>query len=475
VERVLTLPARRRPSRRQTVLGSVVALVFLVSLLTYQHGTFNFGVYRIDLDVYRVGAQAWMDGRPLYKQLPPIADGLHEPFTYPPISAVVMAPLALVSNTVAGILMTAVSLTLLVCVLALFLRATKLAAGPGSWKIACAMLPLSVLIEPVRTTLAYGQINIVLMALVAFDLLLPSTWFTVRGHTVGWPRGALTGIAAALKLTPLVFLLYFVARRDWRGGLSLAGGFLLATGVGFATCPGDSWQYWTSTVFQTSRIGSHVFSGNQSLTGVLYRAHLDGTAENRAWLGLCVVVGIVALIAVTKAVKRGRTVTAVALTACTELLVSPVSWSHHWVWAAPVLACALIRGWRQRHTVGYRYFAISAAVTAVFLSEPQVWFPNQNNRELGWAWWEQVIGSAYVWVAVVALLLYAILPERIVAPGPAARPRSPNGAAATANGSAAANGSRPRTTRPEVVLQADEDDDSAVELGRPQAASPSRR
>jgi alpha-1,2-mannosyltransferase len=450
------------------MLAGLVALVFLVSLLTYQHGSFNFGVYRLDLDVYRVGAQAWMHGRALYGPLPPIANGLLEPFTYPPISAVVMAPLAMVSDTAAGILMTAVSLGLLLAVLVLFLRATKLAGGRGAWKLACAMLPLAVLIEPVRTTLAYGQINIVLMALVAFDLLLPGTWFTVCGRTVGWPRGALTGIAASLKLTPLVFLLYFVARRDWRGGLSLFGGFAAATAIGFATCPGDSWQYWTSTVFQTNRIGSHVFSGNQSVTGVLYRAHLTGATENRVWLGLCVVIGAVALIAVTKAVRRGRPVAALALTACTELLVSPVSWSHHWVWAAPVLVCALIKGWRQRRTVGPRYFRIAAAVTAVFLSEPQVWFPHTDDLERGWALWEQIIGSAYVWVAVVALILYAFLPERVVAPSrPAGPAASSAGAVAGPDSGAGSTAPAFRMARAEA-MQRDLD-------ARAQPTGPSRR
>ncbi|HEX4792020.1 MAG TPA: glycosyltransferase 87 family protein [Actinospica sp.] len=409
---MLTLPARRRPSRHQAVLAAVVALVFLVSLLTYQRGSLNFGVYRLDLDVYRVGAQAWMHGRALYGQLPPIANGMLEPFTYPPISAVAMAPLALVSSTMAGILMTAVSLGLLLCVLVLFLRATKLADGPGAWKLASALLPLAVLIEPVRTTLAYGQINIVLMALVAFDCLLPSTWFTVRGRTVGWPRGALTGVAGALKLTPVIFLLYFVARRDWRGCASLVGGFLAATAIGFALCPGDSWQYWTKTVFQTSRIGLPVFSGNQSLTGVLFRAHLSGGAENKVWLALCVLVGLAALAAITKAVRRGRLVTALALNAGTELLVSPVSWSHHWVWVAPVLVCALVKGWRMRRDgLGAGYFWRAAAVTAVFLAEPQVWFPHTDDLERGWALWEQIIGSAYVWVALVTLLFYAFRPQ----------------------------------------------------------------
>lgn len=400
--------ARRRPSRRQGVLAALVLLVFFACLLTWQHGSLNLGVYRLDLDVYRIGAKAWIDNHDLYGRLPKTQGGLPEPFTYPPISAIAMSPLAVISSTLAGVLMTAVSLALLVGVLALFFRATKLATGPGAWRLAMALLPLAVLLEPVRTTLAYGQINIVLMALVAVDCLLPSTWFTIGGRTVGWPRGALTGVAGALKLTPMVFLLYFLARKDWKGCLSVLGGFVAITLVGFALAPHDSWEYWTTTVFQTGRIGPGVFSGNQSLTGVLDRAHLSGSAETAAWLGVSAVVAVLAFLAVRRSARAGRTVTAVAITACAQLLVSPVSWSHHWVWCAPVLLCALVRGrrlWRQGG--GARYFWITVAVGAVYLSEPQVWFPHTENREYGWALWEQIIGSAYVWVGVVTLLLVA--------------------------------------------------------------------
>ena len=441
-----SLPVRHRPTRRQIVLAALVALVFFVSLLTYQNGSLNFGVYRLDLDVYRVGARAWMDGRALYGQLPPISNGMEEPFTYPPISAVVMAPLAIMSDTAAGVVMTVISLSLLISVLALFLRATKLAAGRRSWKLATAVLPLAVLLEPVRTTLAYGQINIVLMALVAFDCLLPSTWFTVRGRRVGWPRGLLTGIAAALKLTPLVFLLYFVARRDWRGALSLVCGFVGATVLGFIFCPNDSWQYWTSSVFQTSRIGLPIFSSNQSITGVLYRFHLTGHSENRVWLACCVVLAVVALLAVAKASRQGKTVTAVALTAITELLVSPVSWSHHWDWVAPILVCALIKGWRLRPTQGWSYFAIACAVTAVFISEPQVWFPHANGLEEGWAFWEQIIGSSYVWVGLATLCIFAFRRTR-----PVAEPLDPKQGPAVE--------SLPRADQPE----ADPRDEAAME------------
>lgn len=401
--------ARRRPSRRQGVLAALVLLVFCACLLTWQHGSLNLGVYRLDLDVYRIGAKAWIDNHDLYGRLPRTQGGLPEPFTYPPISAIVMAPLAIISSTLAGVLMTAASLALLVCVLALFFRSTKLAAGRGSWRLATTLLPLAVLLEPVRTTLAYGQINIVLMALVAFDTLLPSTWFTIRGRRVGWPRGALTGVAGALKLTPMVFLLYFVARKDWKGCLSVLGGFATITLVGFALAPHDSWEYWSTTVFQTGRIGPGVFSGNQSLTGVLDRAHLTGGTETAAWLGVSAVMAALAFFAVRRSARQGRTVTAVAVTACTQLLVSPVSWSHHWVWCAPILLCALVRGrrlWRQGG--GARYFWITVAIAAVYLSEPQVWFPHTENREYGWALWEQAIGSAYVWVGVVTVLLVAL-------------------------------------------------------------------
>jgi alpha-1,2-mannosyltransferase len=177
-------------------------------------------------------------------------------------------------------------------------------------------------------------------------------------------------------------------------------------------------------VFDTSRIGLHDFSSNQSISGVLFRAHLNGTVENLTWLACCAVIGLVAITALFKVAGQGKPVTMLALAACTELLVSPVSWSHHWVWASPVLMCALIKGWRLRPTQGWRYFATALAVTSVFLAEPQLWFPHQNNLELGWGWWEQIIGSAYVWVAVVTLLIFALRPA-----GPAQTGGGGNGSA----------------------------------------------
>jgi alpha-1,2-mannosyltransferase len=407
---------RGQGARALAPLCALVLLVFGFCLVTVAHGRPNFDIYRIDLDVYRLGAHAWLTGQNLYGQLPPTRNGLDLGFTYPPISAVIMSPLAVVPARLAGILVTALTLGLLMAVVALFLRTAGVADRRGSWRLAALLLPVAVLIEPVRTTLAYGQINVALMALVSFDCLLPETWWQVRGRRVGWPRGALIGAAAALKLTPAVFVLYFVARRQWRAAATTALSFLAVTGIGALAAPHDSARYWTKMVFDTGRIGPLAFSGNQSLNGVLYRTHLTGSAEKAAWLAAAAAVGALGLVAVSRAARSGRPLLALSLTACTALLVSPVSWSHHWVWAAPVLLTAALAAYRARDR---RALALSAGGLVLFLGSPQWWFPDTANRELHWGWWEQAIGSAYVWaglgVLVAAALGYA--PSPILADG----------------------------------------------------------
>jgi alpha-1,2-mannosyltransferase len=402
----------RHGARTAAGLGALVLLVFGFCLITIAHGRPNFDIYRIDLDVYRLGAHAWLSGHNLYGQLPPTRNGLDLGFTYPPISAVLMTPLAVVPARLAGILITALTLGLLMAVVALFLRTAGLADRPRSWRLAALLLPVAVLVEPVRTTLAYGQINVVLMALVSFDCLLPETWFRtpegwplIGGRRVGWPRGALIGVAAALKLTPAVFVLYFVARRQWRAAATTALSFVAVTGIGALAAPHDSVRYWTKMVFDTGRIGPLAFAGNQSLNGVLYRAHLTGAAEQAAWFAAAVVIGVLGLLAISRVARANRPLLALGLTACTALLVSPVSWSHHWVWAAPFLLTGVLAAYRARNR---RAFALAASGLALFLASPQWWFPGTENRELHWGWWEQVLGSTYVWVALGVLVAAAL-------------------------------------------------------------------
>lgn len=386
-----------------------VLVVFAVSLMTISDGHLTLDIYRLDLDVYRIGAHAWLSGRQLYGPLPPTKGGLSLGFTYPPISAVAMTPLAVIPARIAATVITALTLGLLMAVVVLYLRVAGLAARFGRWRLAALLLPVAALLEPVRTTLAYGQINVVLMALIAFDCLPPRTWWDVdfRPHRIGWPRGMLVGLAAALKLTPAVFVLYFVARRDWRAAGTAIASFAVVTGIGFLLAPHDSWQYWSSTLFDTNRIGPMAFSSNQSINGMINREHLSGTAAHAAWLGASAVVGALALVAVTRESRAGRPLVALSLTACASLLVSPISWSHHWVWCAPALLTAAAAGWRLRGR-DRKVLVLACLGLALFISSPTIWFPHANGRELAWGLWEQLLGSAYVWVGLGALCVFAL-------------------------------------------------------------------
>jgi alpha-1,2-mannosyltransferase len=359
-----------------------------IFLLSYSGHGIGFGPDHIDLDVYRLGSQAWLHGRNLYGHLPRTPSGLRLGFTYPPIAAVLLAPLALIPATVAGTVMTLVTVALLGAVLRLFLRRVTGTSGAAGW-----LLPAALFLEPVRSTLSFGQVNVILMALVTFDALVVAP---------RWPRGALTGLAAAVKLTPAVFVLYFLLRRDYRAAGTAALSFAAAMAAGFAVAGPDSVRYWTGAVFQVDRIGQPLYAFNQSILGVLARAGLNphGPAGESAWLALSAVVLVVAALGMRRALAAGQDALALSLNALAALLISPISWSHHWVWCVPLLV-TLAAGGRRRARL------LAAAGLVMFAAGPQQWLPHTRNLELRWAPWEQALGSSYVLFAVLVLVLAA--------------------------------------------------------------------
>ena len=253
----------RRPASRwaRVALVTVNLVAVTACLLSYSRHGVGFGLYRIDLAAYRMGGQSWLHGADLYGQVP-VSRGLPLPFTYPPIAAVLLAPLALMAMTPAGTVLTLGSIALAAAVLWVFLRRLAGPAAETAWAVGW-LLPAALVLEPVRSTLAYGQVNLVLMALVALDCLVAAP---------RWPRGALTGLAAAVKLTPAAFVLFFLLRRDYRSAATAAVSFAVVTAVGFALAGRDSVRYWTVAVFQTGRVGNPAHAANQCLQAVLARA-----------------------------------------------------------------------------------------------------------------------------------------------------------------------------------------------------------
>jgi hypothetical protein len=228
----------KRPAARWARVALVAVNLAAVTafLLSYSRHGVGLGPFRIDLAAYRAGGHTWLHGGNLYGQVP-VIQGISLPFTYPPIAAVLLAPLALLPMAAAGTLLTVGSIVLAAVVLRMFLGRLAGPAARSLWAVGW-LLPPALLLEPVRSTLDYGQINMVLMALVAVDCLAVAP---------RWPRGVLTGVAAAVKLTPAAFVLFFLLRRDYRAAAAAGVSFAVTTAAGFALAGPDSVRYWTGS------------------------------------------------------------------------------------------------------------------------------------------------------------------------------------------------------------------------------------
>lgn len=335
-----------------------------------------------DLKVYRAGGAAWLHGGPLYTDEFPF----WLPFTYPPSAAVLFGALAILPMLAAAVLLTVAGLV--------GLSVTTVLAVPGRY-VAIVCVAACLAFEPVRTTLKFGQVNLILMGLVAADCLLPRT---------RWPRGLLVGLAAAVKLTPAVFVLFFLARRQVQPAVTAVVTFAAATGAGMLFAPADSVRYWHTTIFDPDRIGGAEFLTNQSLRGALARLSLPSSW----WVVL--VAGVLAL-AWLGARRAREPVVALLVIAAAGLLVSPVSWSHHWVWIVPAVFVFAVRVYRNPPTL-----AVLAAATAMFVVGNR-YLPHGRGRELHWTWWQHLLGNSYILVAL-AFLTWAATAQRTTAPAP---------------------------------------------------------
>ncbi|MFC9968275.1 glycosyltransferase 87 family protein [Nocardia ignorata] len=385
-----------RPDRRRGLLLAAIALFVVSGVIAF---VANWWSGFIDLQVYRNGARVWLDGGDLYGPMPPVL-GLGLPFTYPPLAALFFVPLAVMPLVAAEVVVLTTSLLSLAVALWLVLirvrpefdRITVLA-------VVIAGLGAAQFLEPVRQTVNFGQINLILMAAVTVDILVRKPF---------WPRGMLIGIAVSIKLIPAGYLLYFLLRRDWKAAATLVVSAAGAVGVGFLLFPSDSVQYWFHTVTDTGRIGTPYFAGNQSIKGTLYRLGIDSSAATALWILLSALTITLAAVWMYRLIEAGRDVAAMLVNAAAILLVSPVSWSHHWVWVAPALVVAVDLAVRRRSRA---FTTLVAVFTVVFIIGPQWLLPHNRDHELDWAWWQQIIGSTYVW-ATFAVLVYAVITYR---------------------------------------------------------------
>ncbi|WP_432943091.1 glycosyltransferase 87 family protein [Kribbella sp. CA-253562] len=361
--------------RRIVVLVGLLAL--LPVLLTWYAGS-------LDLKVYRTGGYAWLHGISLYSErFADLVPGIRLPFTYPPLAAILFTALYAVPFTVAELVMNAASVA--------GLTATLLVVGARlhGWNRRTVVIGLSgalvaMLLEPVRSTIGFGQVNLILMGLVALDCLL------LRAP---WPRGLLVGLAAAIKLTPAVFVVFFLVRRDYLSAAVSALSFAGFTALAWWLAPGDSRDYWFGVLFDPDRIGGATYAFNQCFQAVLARVMDDGGA---LWVALVVTSGALAWLAAWRRRAEGDDVTALLVVAVWGLLASPVSWSHHWVWIAPAALLAV------------RSMRWAMIPLAVFAVGPHTLLPAEGRD---WSLLEHAAGSAYVLIGVAFLLSQTLKPR----------------------------------------------------------------
>ena len=362
------VPARSRLRSVAVTLGAVVATVAMTALAFLLSPPVG-----LDFRVYLSGGQSVLDARgELYTKELVYREGSSLLFTYPPFAALVFAVLAPLGVTWGLYLFTVLSLgiaaaTSLLAVAYMFRQpsAAALLKHPRLRALAAVGVGFVVLLGPWRETVGFGQINILLFCLIMAD-------FLIKRNT--WPTGLLTGIAAGIKLTPLVFGLYFLVRGDWRGLRNMAAGFLASFGLGFLILPAESRTYWLELLPDTSRIGGGGYVDNLSFKGTILHFAGPDFAVDLPWLLLSVAaVGVTAFL-IRRPSGRGEELTAVAATALLMLLISPVSWSHHWVWV-PLFLAVLVRNLGDFTSAGtsLRRWGVGLVVSGVviFLLSPK--------------------------------------------------------------------------------------------------------
>jgi Glycosyltransferase family 87 len=304
--------------------------------------------------------------------------------------------------------------------------------------------------EPVWTTLRYGQINLAVAVLVLWDLTRR------EGHR--W-AGFGTGVAAGIKLTPGLFVVFLAAAglidaiRRQRAGQGLrsdhlrragvaTGAFVWTVVLSVVALPYDAHRFWTQVLFATDRPGDVEGAGNQNLRGALARV-LHTPDPGLWWLAAATLIGCVGLAtAVAAQLADDRTLPharawAAVTCAVTALMVSPISWSHHWVWAVPMVLLLAVETVRRAS----RAWAGCTALTGLLFCSFMIWYAPHSMKqrvELHQTPPQMLMTAAYPIIATAFLATAAWVTYRALrGPGaqPAPRPTASAGMGAGAGAS----------------------------------------
>ncbi len=313
----------------------------------------------------------------------------HLGFTYPPFSALLFAPLAHFPPRVCEVAFSWVNLGALGALIAVSLRAVSAALDRRTvlWWALALLLPVC-LFDPVRQTFLLGQVNIILALLVVADLTLD----------LPLPRGILVGLAAAIKVTPVILIPYLFLTRQGRAGARAAASFCGAALFAAAVNSSTSWAYWTHYIRDPQRAGDLAWIGNQGLFGALERM-LGQTFTTTTTVVLVVTVVALGLAVAAGAYRRSSPVLGLLVVEATESLASPVSWSHHFIWVVLLVAWLALAPDRPRHG---EWYALGVAV--LFWAAPYWWAPHGPGVAFAGRGWLIPLSDCYVLLCVALVI-----------------------------------------------------------------------
>jgi alpha-1,2-mannosyltransferase len=380
-----SLPVSRRLARAAVEFLPPLAVALLILPYIIQYGKLlPWHPSTIDLQVYVYAVKDMLAGKDIFATTIPIWS-LY--FIYPPIAAILMTPLAFGPYVFWQVIWTAGLVWAQQSVL-------KRCGAPRGWRLGLLGIAVVLAVEPIRTTLGYGQVNTMLMALVIADLLPDPP-----EHRRRIPQGVLIGLAAAIKLTPALFVIFMFLIGKRRAAITAVIGFAVFTGIGAILLFRETVVFFSGLSGGDTRTASPLYAGNQSLLGVFFR--LGDSSRTTTLLGLAVA-GVLAVLGCLVAAhwwRSGEKVFAIAIVGLTTCLASPLSWTHHYVWILPMGMAVLSPGvprW-ARYVGGFWVVWVCACL-------PLAALPYGGGRERQFDFLQQLVANLGPMLGVILLV-----------------------------------------------------------------------
>jgi alpha-1,2-mannosyltransferase len=380
-----SLPVSRRLARAAVEFLPPLAVALLILPYIIQYGELlPWHPSTIDLQVYVYAVKDMLAGKDIFATTIPIWS-LY--FIYPPIAAILMTPLAFGPYVFWQVIWTAGLVWAQQSVL-------KRCGAPRGWRLGLLGIAVVLAVEPIRTTLGYGQVNTMLMALVVADLLPDPP-----EHRRRIPQGILIGLAAAIKLTPALFVIFMFLIGKRRAAITAVISFAVFTGIGAILLFRETVVFFSGLSGGDTRTASPLYAGNQSLLGVFFR--LGDSSRTTTLLGLAVA-GVLAILGCLVAAhwwRSGEKVFAIAIVGLTTCLASPLSWTHHYVWILPMGMAVLSPGvprW-ARYVGGFWVVWVCACL-------PLAALPYGGGRERQFDFLQQLVANLGPMLGVILLV-----------------------------------------------------------------------